>query len=78
MNHFAVHLKLTLYCKSTMKVKVRVAKSCPTLCNSLDCTAHGILQARILKWVVFPFSRGSSQPSDRTQVSHIAGRFFTS
>ena len=38
----------------------------------------GILQARILKWVAFPFSRGSSQPRDRTQVSHIAGRFFTS
>ena len=33
---------------------------------------HGILQARIL-WVAFPFSRGSSQPRDQTQVSHIAG-----
>ena len=39
---------------------------------------HGILQARILEWVAFPFSRGSSQPRDQTQVSHIAGRFFTS
>ena len=39
---------------------------------------HGILQARILEWVAFPFSRGSSQPRDRTQVSCIAGRFFTS
>ena len=39
---------------------------------------HGILQARILKWVAVPFSRGSSQPRDGTQVSHIAGRFFTS
>ena len=39
---------------------------------------HGILQARILEWVAFPFSRGSSQPRDRTQVSHIAGSFFTS
>ena len=39
---------------------------------------HGILQARILEWVAFPFSRGSSQPRDPTQVSHIAGRFFTS
>ena len=37
---------------------------------------HGILQARILEWVAFPFSRGSSQPSDRTQVSHITSRFF--
>ena len=41
-------------------------------------TAHGILQARILEWVVFLFSRGSLQPRDWTQVSHIAGRFFTS
>ena len=39
---------------------------------------HGILQARILEWVAFPFSRGSSQPSDQTQVSHIAGEFFPS
>ena len=39
---------------------------------------HRILQARILEWVAFPFSRGSSQPRDRTQVSSIAGRFFTS
>ena len=38
----------------------------------------GILQARILEWVAFPFSRGSSQPRDQTQVSHIAGRFLTS
>ena len=40
-------------------------------------TVHGILQA-LLEWVVFPFSRGSSQPKDQTQVSHIAGGFFTS
>ena len=37
----------------------------------MDYTVHGILQARILEWVAFPFSRGSSQPRDRTQVSHI-------
>ena len=36
-----------------------------------------ILQARILEWVVMPFSRGLSQPGDWTQVSYIAGRFFT-
>ena len=43
-------------------------------------TVHGILQARILEWVVvaFPFSRESSQPRDQTQVSSITGRFFTS
>ena len=37
---------------------------------------HGILQARILEWVALPFSRGSSQSRERTQVSHTAGRFF--
>ena len=97
---------------------VKVAQSCPTLCDSVDNTAHGILQARILKvgncslvqgnfptqglnpgplhcrqilyqlshqgsprileWVAFPFSMESSQPKSRTQVSCIAGRFFTS
>ena len=40
-------------------------------------SAHGILQARILEWVAIPFSRGSSQPRDQTQVSHIVGGFFT-
>ena len=40
-------------------------------------TVHGILQARILEWVASPFSRGSSRPRDQTQVSHIAGGFFT-
>ena len=48
------------------------------LCDPMDSTAHGILQARILEWVTFPFSRKSSQPRDQTQVYHIAGRFFTS
>ena len=46
--------------------------------DPMDCTVQGILQARILEWVFFPFSRGSSQPRDRTQVSHVAGVFFTS
>ena len=52
--------------------------SCVWLCNPMDYTVHGILQARILEWVDFPFSRGSSQPSDQTQVSRIAGGVFTS
>ena len=58
--------------------EVKVAQSCPTLCDPIDCIVHGILQARIMEWVAFPFSRGSYQPRDRTQVSHIAGGFFTS
>ena len=49
-----------------------------TLCDPIDYTVHGILLARILEWVTVPFSRGSSQPRDQTQVSCIAGRFFTS
>ena len=57
-------------------MKVKVAQLCATLCNPMDYTAHGILQASILEWGAFPFSRGSSQPKDRTQVSCIAGGFF--
>ena len=53
-----------------------------TLCNPTDCglpdsSVHGILEARILERVAFPFSRGPSWPRDQTWVSHIAGRFFT-
>ena len=58
--------------------KLLSAQSCPTLCDPLDYTVHGILRSAILEWVAFPFSRGSSQPRDQTQVSCIAGRFFTS
>ena len=57
--------------------KVKVAQLCPSIFDPMDLV-HGILQARILEWVAFPFSRGSSQPRDQTQVSRIAGRFFTS
>ena len=39
---------------------MKVAQLCLTLRNPTDYTVHGILQARILVWVVFPFSRGSS------------------
>ena len=61
---------------------MKVAQSCPTLCNPMDCSlagssVNGILQATILQWVAVPFFRGSSWPRDQTQVSSIAGRFFT-
>ena len=64
-------------------VCVWVAQSCLTLCNPMDCSLPcscvcGILQARILKWVAIPFSRGSSQHRGQNRVSCIAGRFFTS
>ena len=54
------------------KVKVLVTQSCPTLCDSMDCslpvsTVHGILQARILEWVAMPSSRGSPRPRDQTR-----------
>ena len=60
-----------------------VTKSCPTLCNPIDCSppgssVHGISQARTLEWVAISFSRWSSRPRDRTQVSHIVGRHFYS
>ena len=55
-------------CKSLSRVR---------LCDPMDYTVQGILQARILEWEAFPFSRGSSQPRDQTQVFHIAGRLFT-
>ena len=44
--------------------EVKAAQSCLILCDLMDYKAHGILQARILGWVAFPFSRGSSQPRD--------------
>ena len=93
------------------KVKVRVAQSCQTLCNPMDCIVQNtgvgslcLLQGifptqgsnpglshcrqilsqlghkggpRILEWVAYPFSRGSSWPRNRTRVSCTAGRFFT-
>ena len=68
------HLYISLCVK---KVEVKVTQSCLTLCNRMDYTVPGILQAKILEWVAFPFSRGSSQPRDQAQVSRIAGRFFT-
>ena len=58
------------------------AQSCPTLCNSKVCnpsnySVHGILQARILEWIAFYTSRGSSQPWDGIHISFTAGRLFT-
>ena len=64
------------------KLKVKVAQTCPTLCDPMDYSlqgsfVHGILQARILEWVTVSFSRGSSRPRYRTQVCSLASRFFT-
>ena len=58
------------------KVKVKGVQSCPTFCDPKDYIVHGILQARILAWIASPFSRGSSQTRDQTQVSRIAVGFL--
>ena len=65
-----------------VKVKVLAAQSSLTFCGHIDwslsdSSAHGILQARILKWVALPFSRRSSLLRHQTQVSCIVGKFFT-
>ena len=59
-----------------------VAQSCPTLCDPMDCSlpgssVRGIFQAIVLEWIAISFSRGSSQPRDQTQVSHIVDRCLT-
>ena len=56
-----------------------LAQLCPTLCDPMDCSllgssVHGIFQARVLEWVAISFSRGFSQPKDRTQVSRIVSK----
>ena len=66
--HFGFLFSLYFLC-----MKVKVAQSSPTLCNPMDSTVQGILQARILEWVAFPFSSGPFQPGDQTQVFHITG-----
>ena len=76
-------LSVILECSA---VHANSLQSCPTLCDPMDCSlpissVHGILRARILKWVAVPSSRGSSQPGDPAHISYIsalAGGFFTS
>ena len=77
---------MCLLCRISSKdyfflVKVKVAQSCLTLCDPVNCSppgssVHRIPQARILEWVAMLSSRGSSWPKDWTQVSYISGRFF--
>ena len=66
---------------ATSESESEIAQS-PTLCNPIDCSlpgssVHGIFQAIVLKWITISFSRGSSQPRARTQVSCIVDRRFT-
>ena len=74
--HGLQHARLP--CPSLSLSVGEVAQSCLTLCDPMDSSLHGILQARILEWVAVAFSRGSSQPRNQTQVSCIIDRFFTS
>ena len=60
-----------IFSYESRKVKVKLKHSLPGF------SVYNILQARVLEWVVIPFSRGSSQSRDGTRVSCIAGRFFT-
>ena len=59
-----------------LKVKVKVAQLSPTLCHPMDYIVHGILQARILDWGAFPFSRGYFQSRNQTGISCISDYFF--
>ena len=73
--HWYIYVYIYIYMKN---VKVLAAQLCLTICSPMDCSplgssVHGIQ----LEWVAMPFSKGSSQPRNRTQVSCIAGRFFT-
>ena len=73
--------KHTVELVSVSESESEVSQLCLTLCDPVDCSlpgysVRGILQARVLEWVAVSFSRGSSQPRDRTQVSRIAGRHF--
>ena len=66
-------------------LSAQLLQSCPTLCNPMDCnlpgfSVHGILQARILKWVAMPSSRDLPNPGIEPispESPALAGRFFT-
>ena len=77
-----ISLEETLIKPASVGQSVLVAQTCLALCDPMDCSppsssVRGILQARILEWVAIPSSRGSSWPGDQTQVSCLAGIFFT-
>ena len=79
---FSVHKCIMQTFTTSTKWKVLVTHSCLTLCDPMDCSppgfsVHEICQARILEWVAISSFRGSSRPRDQTQVSGIAGEFFT-
>ena len=58
------------------EVKVKATQSCPTLCDPMNYTVHGILQARMLEWVTISFSRGSSNPGIKLQFPALQADFL--
>ena len=70
-HHFYLTIVKVKWSRSVVSDSLR-----PVDCSPPSSSVHGILQARILEWVAISFSRGSSRPRDRTQVSRIAGRRF--
>ena len=79
---FSLEVQLVCILPPPVRSEVKLLSCVTTLCNPMDCSLpgssiHGIFQARVLEWVAISFSRGSSRPRDRTQVSHIEGRHFT-
>ena len=80
---YALHTGNKVICFAQFQVftevnEVKVVQSFLTLCDPMDYSVHGILQAIMLERVHFPISMGSSHPRNRTEASHIADRFFTS
>ena len=77
-----IYVSAYIQCIIYIIVNNEVTQSCLSLCDPIDCSlpgssVHGVFKARILEWVAISFSRGSSRPRNRTQVSCIAGRCFT-
>ena len=81
--HFYCRVMKNVESRARLSEWVKVALSCLTLCDPMDhsppgSSVHWILQARMLEWVAYPFSRGTSRPRNQTGVSCIADEFFTS
>ena len=81
LSSFHIIVLLCIYTELFRTMESEVTQLRPSLCDPMDCSlsgfsVQGIFQARVLEWVAISFSRGSSQPTDRIQVSCIAGRRF--